>query len=106
MSGIGSVNWDSALCAQVDPALWFPPPGGGVSKAKRTCSRCPCAEECRAWAVPQADLEGVWGGLSERERRLARKGEPLPECDACGRRFTRGSSRDYHKREACKGVAP
>lgn len=72
-----------ALCAQVDPELFFPDKGGGsTQEAKKVCARCPVAAECLDYALEGAaacDGErtghgnpfrfGIWGGVSERDRR-------------------------------------
>jgi WhiB family redox-sensing transcriptional regulator len=48
---------------------WFPAPGQDARAAKKICSGCLVATECAAWALAQgADLEGIWGGLTRRER--------------------------------------
>lgn len=61
-----------ALCAQVDPELWFPPSGVHPFAAKRICRRCPVVEPCLQYALDNP-VEGVWGGTSVRDRmRLAR----------------------------------
>lgn len=68
-----------ALCAQVDPELWFPDKGGSTREAKRVCnghgdrSACPVRDGCLAWALDHDERFGVWGGLSERERRRIRQ---------------------------------
>lgn len=70
-----------APCARVDPDLWHPGKGESNSAAKRICNgdakrgRQPCEfrERCLEWAVSSPDrLDGVWGGTSERERRVLR----------------------------------
>lgn len=66
------------LCGQSDPDAWFPDKGGDVRVAKRVCLACPVLAECAAFALARDDLVGVWGGMSERERRLARIGAPKP----------------------------
>lgn len=65
----------TALCAEVDPELWHPEKGGSTRDAKRVCRRCPLMAACREWALdhPQEARHGVWGGLSERERRELRR---------------------------------
>ncbi|ASR85937.1 WhiB family transcription factor [Mycobacterium Phage Niklas] len=63
--------WEAdALCAQVDPEIFFPEQGGSVREAKRVCGRCPVTDECldRALSLP-SNPTGVWGGTTERERR-------------------------------------
>lgn len=58
-----------ALCAQTDPDLFFPDKGGTTKPAKQICARCPVAEQCLADALERHDRYGIWGGLSERDRR-------------------------------------
>jgi len=64
-----------ALCARVDPELFFPEKGGSPRAAKRICRVCPVRGECRAYVLELGHEErfGVWGGLSERERRRRRR---------------------------------
>lgn len=59
------------LCRQVGGDLFFPEPGDGTtSAAKRVCAACPVVSECLEYALAARERWGVWGGLSERERRL------------------------------------
>lgn len=58
-----------ALCAQTDPEAFFPDKGGTTKPAKRVCADCPVTEQCLAYALATGQRFGVWGGLSERERR-------------------------------------
>ncbi|MQA06770.1 MAG: WhiB family transcriptional regulator [Streptosporangiales bacterium] len=57
--------------------VWFPQRGvlADAAVAKRLCRSCPLLDACREWALahPTAARYGVWGGLSERERRAERK---------------------------------
>ena len=64
-----------ALCAQTDPNLWFPEKGDfkTARRAKRICGRCVVREECLDYALADTSLEGIWGGLSRRERQAARR---------------------------------
>ncbi len=68
---LGSVpEWqERALCAQTDPEAFFPEKGGSTREAKRVCSRCDVKSECLEDALARDEQFGVWGGLSERERR-------------------------------------
>jgi WhiB family redox-sensing transcriptional regulator len=59
---------DEALCAQVDLDLFFPEKGEGNRDAKRVCRTCPVQTACLEEAL-LADVEGIWGGLSQKERR-------------------------------------
>ena len=60
-----------AICAQVDPELWFPEHGSSeeAREAKRICAECPVKAECQEYALENRIDHGVWGGCSERERR-------------------------------------
>jgi len=71
-----------ALCAQTDPEAFFPEKGSSNAAAKRVCMACEVRVECLEWALDQGEPHGVWGGMSERERRrLARE---LPRrCTRC-----------------------
>ncbi|AHB79585.1 WhiB family transcription factor [Mycobacterium phage Validus] len=68
--------WEAdALCAQVDPAIFFPEQGGSVREARRVCARCPVLDECYERAMSfSTDQEGVWAGLTKRERRKIKRG--------------------------------
>ncbi len=69
-------DWmDAALCAQVDPELWFPEKGGTVRPAKELCGGCPVRAECLELALAGDERFGIWGGLSERERRRLARNE-------------------------------
>lgn len=76
----GSEDWrDSALCAQTDPALWFPEKGDNATEAKKICAGCDVSAECLADALSKAlfqDRHGVRGGLSPVERAELRKRSP------------------------------
>ena len=70
-------GWRSrALCAYVDPELWFPEKGGPVNAAKRICQRCPVRSQCLAAALARCEQHGIWGGLTYRER-LNRDASPV-----------------------------
>lgn len=65
---------DDALCAQVDPEVWFPDRGQPNRDAKQICRSCAVRAECLEYALSRDEDEpGVWGGLSERERRRMRR---------------------------------
>jgi WhiB family redox-sensing transcriptional regulator len=66
--------WASALCAQVDPELFFPGKGDPTAPAKAVCAACPVTALCLATFGPLVS-EGVVGGLSARERRLLRRAD-------------------------------
>lgn len=62
--------FEDALCLQVDPDLFFPDSGQSAEPAKRICRRCPVRAECLEYALRHGERFGVWGGLSERQRRM------------------------------------
>jgi WhiB family transcriptional regulator, redox-sensing transcriptional regulator len=67
--------WQSdALCAQTDPEAFFPEKGGSTRDAKKICSGCEVRGECLEYALANDERFGIWGGLSERERRRLKKG--------------------------------
>jgi len=78
-------EWVSdALCAQTDPEVFYPEVGGSVRPAKNVCATCPVLAECRDYALTTGEPDGVWGGLSETERRRIRRqarrtGTPVTE---------------------------
>lgn len=63
---------DDAACARVDPDLFFPERGERTDLAKAVCFGCPVREECLEYALANNEKHGVWGGLSERQRRTLR----------------------------------
>lgn len=61
-------------CRSEDPELFFPIGTAGpalrqVEAAKRVCRQCQVVEDCLAWALSTGQDAGVWGGLSETDRR-------------------------------------
>jgi len=81
---VRALPWaDVALCAETDPDLWFDlatdryvslPNSTREVAAKDICRRCPALTDCRAYAMDHPELEGIWGAMTEKERRQARKG--------------------------------
>ncbi|MFC5380262.1 WhiB family transcriptional regulator [Aquipuribacter nitratireducens] len=67
-------DWkDRALCAETDPEAFFPEKGGSTREAKKVCSSCDVRAECLDFALGNDERFGIWGGLSERERRRLKK---------------------------------
>ena len=72
--------WSLAACQSADPDLFFPisstgPALGQVARAKAVCTGCPVRCDCLRYALAAGPLQGVWGGLTEEERRLLRQRE-------------------------------
>lgn len=70
-----------ANCLHVDPELFFPESSGSTSEAKGVCHSCAVRPECLEYALRHGEKFGIWGGMTERERRrlmrqraLARRG--------------------------------
>jgi WhiB family redox-sensing transcriptional regulator len=70
-----ALSWQaSALCAQTDPEAFFPEKGGSTREAKSVCKGCDVRKECLEYALARDERFGIWGGLSERERRKLKRG--------------------------------
>lgn len=68
------LSWQAdALCAQTDPEAFFPEKGGSTRDAKKICTTCEVKSECLEYALQNDERFGIWGGLSERERRKLRR---------------------------------
>ncbi|MFE9251397.1 WhiB family transcriptional regulator [Streptomyces sp. NPDC007088] len=63
---------EGALCAQIGTEFFFPEPGSSVREAKRICRSCTIRRDCLEYALRQDERYGVWGGLSEKERKRLR----------------------------------
>ena len=48
---------------------FFPEKGGSTRQAKAVCLMCPVREVCLEYALDNEERHGIWGGVSERERR-------------------------------------
>ncbi len=69
-----ALAWQAdALCAQTDPEAFFPEKGGSTRDAKRICNQCEVKSECLEYALKNDERFGIWGGLSERERRKLKR---------------------------------
>nr|WP_326957434.1 MULTISPECIES: WhiB family transcriptional regulator [Brevibacterium] len=70
----GQLAWqEQALCAQTDPEAFFPEKGGSTREAKKVCASCEVRAQCLEYALANDERFGIWGGLSERERRRLKK---------------------------------
>ena len=70
-----ALAWQSdALCSQTDPEAFFPEKGGSTREAKRICQGCEVKDMCLEYALANDERFGIWGGLSERERRRLKRG--------------------------------
>lgn len=71
-------RWQTrANCLGVDPDLFFPERGASTREAKSVCAGCEVKPECLEYALSNGEKFGIWGGLSERERRRLRRQRAL-----------------------------
>ncbi|MDH6612525.1 WhiB family redox-sensing transcriptional regulator [Streptomyces sp. SAI-208] len=84
------MSWrERAACRDVDPDLFFPIGTAGltlvqIDEAKAVCARCPVRERCLQWALAVGQVEGVWGGTTESERRAARRRSARKDVEQIG----------------------
>ena len=75
----GRIDWrHDAACRDEDPELFYPIGNLGpallqVEQAKAVCRRCPVTRQCLAFALDAGEDFGVWGGMSEEERRAVKR---------------------------------
>ncbi len=73
------MDWrHTAACRDVDPELFFPIGNTGpallqIEEAKQVCRRCTVTDSCLRWALESGQDSGVWGGMSEDERRALKR---------------------------------
>lgn len=77
----GGGDWrDRAACAGMDLALWFPNETGNSNaafEARKICRACDVQTECLQYAMDTRQAHGIWGGLSERQRRDLRRSHTI-----------------------------
>lgn len=62
-------SWQQqAACRDADTALFYPEKGERAAPAKAICAKCPVQAECLEYGLH--DRFGIWGGLTEKERRV------------------------------------
>ena len=63
-------SWhEKARCKGWDPEIFYPDRGVPSASAKAVCKECPVQPDCLEYALTKDERFGIWGGLSERERR-------------------------------------
>jgi WhiB family transcriptional regulator, redox-sensing transcriptional regulator len=84
-SADGERRWqEEANCLGVDPDLFFPERGASTREAKAVCRSCEVRGDCLEYALAHGEKFGIWGGLSERERRRVRRQRALERRTALG----------------------
>src|ERR1700739_2579665 len=85
------MDWrHKAVCPVEHPELFCPGGNSGpalaqIADAKLVCNRCSVTTECLAWALNTGQDSGVWGGMSEDERRAPKRrhARARPRSGAC-----------------------
>jgi WhiB family redox-sensing transcriptional regulator len=78
--GDGERTWHArANCMGVDPDLFFPERGSSTREAKEVCRGCVVRDDCLEFAIANGEKFGIWGGMSERERRRVRRARVLAQ---------------------------
>jgi WhiB family transcriptional regulator, redox-sensing transcriptional regulator len=70
------MNWDAdAACRSAEPEVFFPETTSSraIAAAKLVCNGCPVRAKCLEFALETRLDHGVWGGLTENERRSLRR---------------------------------
>jgi len=67
-------SWQAdALCRERPDVDFFPPRGAPTEPARAVCAECLCRAECLGYAFARSDIHGMWGGTSEKQRKIARR---------------------------------
>lgn len=82
-----------AACTSEDPELFFPLGTTGsamlqIEEAKQVCRRCDVREKCLDWALENGQDHGVWGGMSEDERRALKRRNSRRGLGGAARRYS------------------
>lgn len=73
LSELAAEEWmQYGVCAETDPDVFFPEQGESAKPGKRICEGCPVIGECLEFAMNHGERFGIWGGLTDRERRQLR----------------------------------
>lgn len=106
------LTWQQqGACNGVDPDLFFPERGEPTEPAKAVCADCHVRTECLDYALDNREMHGIWGGMSERERRrirrqrLAANGYPARPCAHCGTTFKPNTATQKYDTRRCADAA-
>jgi WhiB family redox-sensing transcriptional regulator len=87
VSTLNAEWWEVAACRDRDPELFFPvsamPSAADARKAKLICASCPVRPQCLDFALRHAQEQGIWGGLTESERRVLRRVDRTRRSSRC-----------------------
>lgn len=91
MSPTWQQDWRSqGECLSADPDLFFPISSTGsaaaqVAEAKAVCARCAVRAQCAGYALEHVDVQGIWGGTTDDERRKLRRSRARSSAARAGR---------------------
>jgi len=71
--GVDMAWQDFANCRGANPDLFFPERGASTRTAKQICRECGVQDACLEFAIVSSEKFGIWGAMSERERRKIRR---------------------------------
>jgi WhiB family redox-sensing transcriptional regulator len=98
-----------AACKGEDATLFFPERTTPVGAAKLICHGCPVKTDCLEYAMAEQIKHGIWGGLSERQRRELRSERyhagvlhPPKACAVCAAEFSPGQRAQKYCSVACR----
>jgi len=80
-----TIDWQSgAVCRDMNPEIFFPDQFALVDPtAVAACQRCPVQSDCLQWALDTDQEFGVWGGLTEDQRRYINTTRSRVRCPDC-----------------------
>src|ERR1700729_3278636 len=92
-------DWRSrGACLHADPDVFFPISVAGASAtqvrtARAICSGCPVRPDCIAYALEHREIQGIWGGTTDDERKKLRRARARADASAAAGRFESGGAR-------------
>lgn len=89
---------EAAVCASVGTEPFFPEKGASAREARAVCAVCPVRAACLRYAIEHDERHGIWGGLTEHQRRRLRERHlvSLP-----GGREPAAAGKEQHERKRC-----
>ncbi len=93
--------WSAAACRSAEPDLFFPisatsASGATIQRAKQVCASCPVSAQCLSYALRHRQEQGIWGGLTDDERRLLSRRQAASERRAKSAIAHRASAGMHH----------
>ena len=96
-------NWrDYAACRDEDPELFFPDGNTGPARqqaeqAKQVCKRCAAIGHCALLALESGVDDGVWGGMTEDERRIFKRRRARSRSPLSTESYAQGLHEDFER---------